>query len=258
MLFLHGTGIEPRHEGLYDDRLWAEIDEAVRGADGILVTTEYVRDELVRNMVEVPKDKFIVLPCGLDLEEFRPGTCADVVKKYDLPETFVICPGALTLSKGPQSVVEASKQYFHVAPTVFIGDGELREELEQKLGDRGRFLGFVSAEDKATLIRSATLLVAAPKKKEHFGIIYTEALAAGTPPVAYEGGGVSSIITSETGVLVDRDEVELGQQVLSLLENQPLRDSMATAGRKRAEANYGWRDVGKRFDDWLTGMLPKS
>ena len=31
-LFLHGTGIEPRHQGLYDDRLWALIEEAIRGA----------------------------------------------------------------------------------------------------------------------------------------------------------------------------------------------------------------------------------
>jgi glycosyltransferase involved in cell wall biosynthesis len=255
VLFLHGTGIEPRHEGLYDDRLWAEIDQAVRDADGILVTTDYVRDELVRNMVDLPEDRFLVLPCGLDLEEFRPGRCEETMNRYDLPETFVICPGALTLSKGPQSVVEASRQYSDLAPTVFIGDGELRGQLEEQLGDRGRFLGFVSAADKAALIRSATLMVAAPKKKEHFGIIYTEALAAGTPPVAYEGGGVSSIITPETGILVDRDEEKLGREVRALLADPVRRDAMAVAGRGRAEANYGWQDVGRRLADWLHGML---
>ena len=28
VLFLHGTGIEPRHHGGYDDRLWAEVEQA--------------------------------------------------------------------------------------------------------------------------------------------------------------------------------------------------------------------------------------
>ena len=71
-------------------------------------------------------------------------------------------------------------------PTIFIGAGELQTELENASSkERGRFLGFVSAEDKAELINGATLLVAAPEKKEHFGIIYAEALAGGTPCVAY-------------------------------------------------------------------------
>jgi glycosyltransferase involved in cell wall biosynthesis len=34
----------------------------------------------------------------------------------------------------------------------------LRAELERELGDRGRFLGFVSAQDKAQLISGATIL----------------------------------------------------------------------------------------------------
>ena len=87
------------------------------------------------------------------------------MKKYDLPSQYVICPGALTKSKGPQNIVEASKYYSDLAATIFIGDGEIRQELEEKLDDRGRFLGFVSNEDKAQLINAATLLVAAPEKK---------------------------------------------------------------------------------------------
>ncbi|NNM05371.1 MAG: glycosyltransferase family 4 protein, partial [Gemmatimonadetes bacterium] len=192
VLFLHGTGIEPRHHGGYDDGVWAQIEGAIRAAEGLLVTTEYVRDSLVRPMVDVGLDRFLVLPCGVDLEEFHPGLGGDAAERFNLPDRYVICPGALTRVKGPQNVVSASKVYADRAHTVFIGAGEMREELEAELGDRGRFLGFVSAEDKAGLINSATLLVAAPEKKEHFGIIYAEALAGGTPCVAYKGGGVAS------------------------------------------------------------------
>jgi glycosyltransferase involved in cell wall biosynthesis len=250
-LFLHGTGIEPRHEGLYDDRTWSMIQGAIEGARGILVTTDYVRDRLVRKLINLPLECFLVLPCGIDLEEFQPGRGLEVAREYGIPGIYVICPGALTASKGPQNVVEASHEYADLAPTIFIGDGEMRDQIAADLGDRGKLLGFVSAQDKAALINAASILVAAPEKREHFGIIYAEALAAGTPSVAYEGGGVSSIVTDETGILTRRDPKALGSQVRALLEDPERLKRMARAGRRRAEQNYSWLDLGERLKDWL-------
>jgi phosphatidylinositol alpha-mannosyltransferase len=190
----------------------------------------------------------------VDLDEFAPAADTSAAKKFGLSETYVICPGALTPSKGPQNVVEASREYADLAPTVFIGDGDLRQPLEAELGDRGRFLGFVSAEEKAALINAASVLTAAPEKKEHFGIIYAEALAAGTPPVAYEGGGVSSIITAETGLLTERDPRALGRAIRSLLVDADRRRSMAKEGRKRAEERFSATGLGRRLESWLAGM----
>jgi glycosyltransferase involved in cell wall biosynthesis len=138
-------------------------------------------------MVDLPLDRFLVLPCGIDLDEFRSNRDEEVMQEYGLPETYVICPGALTTSKGPQNVVEASREYADIAPTIFIGDGELRDEIKSGLGDRGRLLGFDSA---------------------------------GTPSVAYDGGGVSSIITAETGNLTDRDPKVLGRAVRVAIESR--------------------------------------
>ena len=255
VLFLHGTGIEPRHDGMYDDRLWSMIQAAIEGANGILVTTEYVRDHLVRSLIDLPLERFLVLPCGIDLDEFRSGRSAEIARKYELPEKYVICPGALTASKGPQNVVEASFEYADFAPTFFIGDGELGSQIEASLNGRGRLLGFVSAEDKAALINAASVLAAAPEKKEHFGIIYAEALAAGTPPVAYEGGGVSSIITQETGILTKRDPKSLGCAIRALLNDPEKLGIMARDGRRRAEENFSWLTLGRRLEDWLVRIV---
>jgi glycosyltransferase involved in cell wall biosynthesis len=253
-LFFHGTGIEPRHQGLYDDRVWAMIRDAVEHADGILVTTEYVRDHLVRNLIELPVQRFLVLPCGVDLEEFRPGPRPDITRKYELSERFVICPGALTPSKGPQNVVRASLEYADLAETVFIGGGELHDRLASDLDGRGRVLGFVPAEDKAALITAASILAGAPEKLEHFGIIYAEALAAGTPPVAYEGGGVSSIVAPGTGLLTERDPRSLGRAIRSLLEDPDRLHEMALEGRKRAERSFSWLELGSELEGWLASI----
>jgi len=136
VLFLHGTGIEPRHHGGYADLIWESIEAAIRHAAGVLVTTEYVRDELVRPLIDLPEERFLVLPCGVDLEDFHPDRSAGIREKYDLPETYVLCPGALTRLKGPQNVVEASRAHADLAPTIFIGDGDIRGELERALVER--------------------------------------------------------------------------------------------------------------------------
>jgi glycosyltransferase involved in cell wall biosynthesis len=254
VLFLHGTGIEPRHHGGYDDAVWTEIAGAIEGAAGILVTTEYVRDELVRPLVDLPEDRFLILPCAIDLDEFSGGADHEVLAKYDIQGPFVLCPGALTEVKGPQNVVAASREYADLALTVFIGDGEMRQSLETELAGRGRFLGFVPAADKAALIRSATLLTAAPQKREHFGIIYAEALAAGTPPVAYGGGGVPFVVTPEVGLLTPRDPQSLGKGIRELLQDANRREAMSASGRLRAEQCFHPRALGVALEDWLRGL----
>jgi glycosyltransferase involved in cell wall biosynthesis len=255
VLFLHGTGIEPRHHGLYDDKVWQLIEDAIKQANGIIVTTKYVRDKLIRNIIDLPLERFHIQPCGVNLSEFNSANTEGIIEKYSLPDNYVICPGALTTSKGPQNVVKASKQYSDLAETIFIGDGELREELEAKIGSRGRFLGFVSNEDKAKLINTATLLVAGPEKKEHFGIIYTEAMAAGVPIVAYEGGGVNSIVTEEIGVLTERNPKALGEAVSILLQDEKRRAIMSEKSRKRAEKYYSTGVLGPRLNNWLLEIL---
>lgn len=253
-VFVHGTGIEPRHEGIWDDENWAMIKSSLEGANGLIVTTDYVRDELVRPLIDVPLNKFLVLPCGVDLNDFNPVNVGEIKSKYKLPERYVICPGALTKSKGPQNIVEASNYYHDEAFSVFIGDGELREELENKLGDKGIFPGFVSSEDKAQLINAATLLVAAPEKKEHFGIIYAEALAGGTPCVAYEGGGVGTIVTSTEGILTERNTEALGEKIKYLLLNTGLRRQMAVSCRARAEKLFNNNELVSELVNWLRPM----
>ncbi len=254
VLFVHGTGIEPRYHDGYDDAVWLQIEEALKGAAGIIVTTEYVRDALVRSLVDIAGDRFVIIPGGVDLAAYRPGTGDAVRRRYHLPETYVISAGAVTRIKGPQNVVAASVEYADLAPTIFLGDGDLRETLEIELGDRGRFLGFVSEADKQALISAASLLAAAPEKLEHYGMVYAEALAAGTVPVAYEGGGVGSIIDVEVGMLTERRPEALGEAIRVLLEDPDRRAVMSAAARRRAEERFDEERLGDRFVDWVESI----
>jgi len=90
VLFLHGTGIEPRHTGGYDDAVWAEIESAIVHASGLLVTTRYVRDELVRSLVAAPGERVLFIPGGVVLEAFLPGLACNIRANLDFPSRSLI------------------------------------------------------------------------------------------------------------------------------------------------------------------------
>ncbi len=255
IVFAHGTGIESRIKGLWDDANWNLIAQAVESAHGLIVTTKYVKNSLILPLLNIPEEKFLILPCGVNLQKFSPQNTDNIRAKYNLPEEYVICPGALTFSKGPQNVVEASKEYYDIAPTVFIGEGDMHKELEDSIEDRGVFLGYVSSEDKAQLINAATLLVAAPEKEEHFGIIYAEGLAGGTPCVAYKGGGVDSIVTPMEGILTERNPGSLGKKVKFLLLNSGQRRQMSASCRARAESHFDYNNLVKKLYNWIENII---
>lgn len=257
-LFVHGTGIEPRLAGGYADEVWDEIELAIRRARGIITTTEYVRDELVRPLTGVPVSQFLVLPVGVDIDAYRPGAGEEARARYELPARYVIAPGALSAAKGPQNVVAATAHYHDLAQTVFIGDGDLRSELEERLGSRGRFLGFVPEADKAALISGATVLTAAPEKQEHFGIIYLEAIASGTVPVAYHGGGVGTIVTADVGRLTDRTPEALGSAIRGVLDDEELTAHLSAAGRRRAERLFECEHLADRLERWLAAVARET
>lgn len=75
------------------------------------------------------------------------------------------------------------------ADFVFLGDGALRQPLEQRaqelgVGSRVWFHGSVSMERVQAEMLGADLLCV-PSARESFGLIYIEALACGTPVVGY-------------------------------------------------------------------------
>jgi glycosyltransferase involved in cell wall biosynthesis len=238
VVFVHGTGIEPRHYGGYDDAVWGEIQAALEAAAGIIVTTDYVRDQLVRPVAEIPVGRFFVLPCGVDLDEFDPELGAGVCERFDLPDPYVISPGAVTQAKGAPNVVEASRVYADLAPTIFIGDGDLRPSLETELADRGRFLGYVTDAEKAALINGATILTAAPDKQEHFGIIY--------------------VVSHDVGITTERSPFALGAAIRQLLIDDGRRRRMARAGRDRAERLYDEATLGDEFVSWLEAVARRD
>lgn len=130
-------------------------------------------------------------------------------------------------------------------PLVIVGTGLDLARLKKFAGKNTRFVGKISAEELRDYYRSARALL--QPGVEDFGMAAAEALACGTPVIAYgRGGGREIIDPGRTGILYDQPQDEsLAEALRQFIERptqfdpQLLAASVTRFGRTRfKEAIY--------------------
>ncbi len=122
--------------------------------------------------------------------------------------------------------------------------------------DRYRLLGTVSNEALPAIYSAADVMVA-PSPYEAFGLVYLEAMACGTVPVACRAGGAPEVVREgETGVLVPpADAPALAAAMARLLEDDIWRRRLATAARAEAAARFSLDAVVARTETFYRQVL---
>lgn len=99
--------------------------------------------------------------------------------------------------KNVKTVIDAFNQ--NGLNLMVVGDGPQKTELHTLAKSNISFSSFVSEQQLVTLYKKARALVFA-SSDEDFGIVPVEALAAGTPVIAFYSGGVTETVKPVTGV----------------------------------------------------------
>jgi phosphatidylinositol alpha-mannosyltransferase len=109
-------------------------------------------------------------------------------------------------------------------------------------------LGWLSDEELTEELLTAQVLTAPSTGQESFGMVLTRAFACATPVVASDIAGYRAVMTSEAGVLVPPgDAASLSAALVSLLEDEPRRQSLGVAARELAVERYAWGDIARRL-----------
>ncbi|MEV7985667.1 glycosyltransferase family 4 protein [Micromonospora sp. NPDC085948] len=124
---------------------------------------------------------------------------------------------------------------------------DLYDQFPADLHERVTFLGLVTEPDKARMLRSVHLYVAPNTGGESFGMILTEALAAGTTVVASDLDAFRRVLDGgRAGRLFPTgDPVGLRDAVTELLDDQAARAALSACG-DQVVANFDWPVVARR------------
>lgn len=131
------------------------------------------------------------------------------------------------------------------------GDSEtVLKRMDPALRDRFTFLGRISENEKANFLASVALYIAPNTGGESFGIILTEALAAGASVVASDIPAFDSLLGhGQYGTLFESENPDsLAKAVISLLNDSAMRIAIAERGKIYAQA-FDWDVVAEKIYD---------
>ena len=152
----------------------------------------------------------------------------EVLKEYGIEnncDNVISYVGKLTEIKGVDTLLDAlAINNDDNLITLFVGDGELRDELEGKAKLYGlknvHFLGNLP-QDELQKIYNIVDCSIVPSRKEAFGLVAAEALACGAPVIVSNIGGLTEIVSDDLGLVFKvNDSKDLASKINEVLSKE--------------------------------------
>ncbi|OBA91941.1 glycosyl transferase family 1 [Mycobacteriaceae bacterium 1482268.1] len=142
---------------------------------------------------------FTVVPNGIDERCWPLGPGGGSVVWF----------GRITPEKAPHLAIEAARRAGRALtlagpisdPRYFTG------YINPHLGDGVSYAGHLTQKDLAELVGQAAVALVTPTWDEPYGLVVAEAMCCGTPVVAFDRGGISELVTPQSGCLVPPGDV---------------------------------------------------
>jgi len=231
---------------------------AARSADCIVASTNYtVREFGYKNRIDRKRFAVIPLASTLPVRDFRRAAPGDTLR--------LLCVSRLAAAdryKGVDTILKAvlMARANGVPVTLdVVGTGDDESRLKEaaarmSIGDIVIFHGAVTDSNLEQRFKEADVFVL-PSKKEGFGIVYLEAMAAGLPCIGANHGGAPEVIDrGKTGFLIEYGDVRHLAFYLEVLKNSPaLYQAMARASLLKA-SKYTVAAMASSWQSLLTSL----
>jgi glycosyltransferase involved in cell wall biosynthesis len=245
-------------------------------------------------LLEVPRERVVSLPNGVDPEVFRPMT---VDRNAFWQRVLVERPRGWLPDQGPGSACYAPDQVSRLAAgTVLLyvgrftavkrvdrliaGFAEARRRLREpaglvlvgghpgewqgehpaavlaRVGTEDVFLAGWYPHEALPEFFAASDAVVVASEREQFGQVLVEGMACGRPPVATHSLGPAMIIDDgQTGWLVESDDEEaLAQALVEVVENPDERARRGRAARESVCERFAWGQIAAQ----LSGVFEQA
>lgn len=197
---------------------------AGQSADEIIAISDHVEEEL-KESYHFGK-KVSMIPHGVDTERFSP---CDKVHSACTDEKFtIVTVGRLGPRKGIGLAIRGISELDDPNIELLIGgtgrhEDRLREIAKKEdVIEQVKFLGYVPDEELPLLYSSADVF-SLTSRYEGLGLVLLEAMACGTPVVATDVGGVSTIVEDgQNGFLTQRNAKEFSKCLKKIMSGQKM------------------------------------
>jgi glycogen(starch) synthase len=220
------------------------LRQALCSADWITSISEAGLADLRRLAPEIA-DRSSVVYIGVEAPDLLP-------QPLPVEAPRLLCLGRVVADKGFDLALAALASItgrFPSARLAVVGDGPARPELEQQaidlgIADRVSFTGWVAPEEVPKLMNGTTLVIIPSRwGEEGLPVVAVEAAQMARPIVATRVGGLpEAVVHQQTGLLVEREDVQaLAQAIGHLLGHPETAAEMGRAARRRALEVFGFQ-----------------
>jgi glycosyltransferase involved in cell wall biosynthesis len=212
----------------------------------------------VRWAFGLPADKLMMIPNGVNTEVYARNDKSGLSqfrRRFALPEEkIVLYVGRLVYEKGIHVLVNAVPKVLEKANAKFVivGNGYMKEQLSNIVNGLGLshkvlFTGFVD-DDTLRKLQTCSDVCVVPSLFEPFGIVALEAMAAKSPVVVSDTGGLSEIVEHDvSGVKVyANDPDSLAWGIERVLTDDGYANWIRTNAYRKVQEKYNWDRIAQQ------------
>jgi glycosyltransferase involved in cell wall biosynthesis len=235
--------------------------------DFFITVSELNRKEAVSlNLIELENSQTVY--SGINFSKLdRLSEPSQTRQKLEIPEEWqvIVMVGRLDKQKAPNILIDAFSQVIQQCPKtllLLVGDGELRENLEEQVSKLGisqnvKFLG--SREDIPEILKIADIF-ALSSLWEGLGRAMTEAMLVGKPVVVPNIYGIPEIVHhNETGLLFNGGDTEkLALHLIYLLQNPQKRERLGKNAQQLTRKLFDANLMVNQIEEIYQHLLQKN
>lgn len=245
--------------------VWQRKQKAWQNSNLTIVTPSNWLADCARKSSLLHDRRIAVIPYGLDLNVYTPINKKVARELLKLPQEkqlvlFLSLSATSDKRKGFHLMQPALQELARTGwkdRLEIIVVGASRPENPPEFGFRSHYLGTMADDLTLALAYSAADLFIAPSLQDNLPNTILEAIACGTPCVAFKIGGMPDMLEHcSNGYLARPYEIDdLVRGIIWTLENEARHQKLSHRAREKAEQEFALEIQARRYESLFTEIL---